>query len=268
VTALGIETEREPISVSALEFDVLWEHLRLGDMPLVVKVPSPGKTLEERARLEEQAWADLEARGLGRPVGVHPEIKHVCRLLARPDREIDCRTYVERGIRLMAASVGGDAAVAVLSEGQLSLRRASASSLASAAVGLLPSRPAGPGQSVTLRSEDFEAAANNAGGSQQGFRDALAGRGVRGGDAAALAEMIKDVRGTGNFGAAARDRLGRRQRAERVVSFFDTDDGRYMQIRRESPDGNLWTTISPADSRKLAAHVEQLLAEIVQAVET
>jgi hypothetical protein len=266
VTALGTETEREPISVSALEFDVLWEHLQLGAMPLVVKVPSPGKTFEERAVIEEQVWADLEARGLGRPVGVHPEIEQVCRLLARPDREVDGRTYVERGVRMVAASVGGDAAVAVLSEGQLTLGRASASNLAAAAVGLLPNRPAGPGQSVTLRSEDFEAAANNAGGSPQGFRDALAGRGVR--DAAALAEMIKDVRGTGNFGAAARDRLGRRQRAERVVSFFDTDNGRYVQIRRESPDGNLWTTISPADSRKLIAHVEQLLAEVVRAVET
>lgn len=267
MTALGTTTEREPISVSALEFDVLWEHLRLGEMPLVVRVPSPGKTFEERARLEELAWADLEARGLGRPVRVHPEIEHLCRLLARPDREVDGRGYVDRGTRLIAAAVGEDAAVAVLTDGQLTLRRTSATDLPSAAVGILPSRPAGPGQSVTLRSEDFEAAANSAGGSQAGFHAALLARGMRADDADALAQMIKDVRGTGNFGAAARDRLGRRQRADRVVSFFDTDDGRYVQVRRESPDGSMWTTISPADSRRLTQHVEQLLAEIVRAAE-
>jgi hypothetical protein len=271
MTVLGLgtepETDGDPISISALEFDVLWEHLQLGSMPLVVKVPSPGKTYEERATLEQQAWSDLEARGLGRPVAVHPEIEYVLRLLARPDREVDGRAYVAGSMRLIAASAGLAAALVVLNNDQLTLRRTSARGLASAAVGLLPQRSAGPGQSVTLRSEDFEAAANGAGGTQQGFHGALLERGVREDDAEALSRMISDVLGTGNFGAAARDRLGRRQRADRVVSFFDTDDGRYVQIRRQSQDGNLWTTISPADSRKLTQHVEQFLAEIERVVE-
>jgi hypothetical protein len=267
VTALGLEVEREPVSLSALEFDVLWEHLRLGSMPLAVKVPSPGKTYEERAALEQRAWSDLEGRGLGRPVAVHPEIEYALRLLARPDREVDARAWVDRSVRLIAASVGDEAAVAVLSDDQLTLRRTSASGLASTAVGLLPSGAAGPGKSVSLRSDDFEAAANGAGGTQQGFHAALRGRGIRSDDADALSTMINDVRGTGNFGAAARDRLGRRQRGDRVVSFFDTDAGRYVQIRRASPDGNLWTTISPADNRKLVQHVEQMLSEVVRTVE-
>jgi hypothetical protein len=267
VTALSLGTEQEPISLSALEFDVLWEHLQLGSMPLVVKVPSPGKTFEERETLEQQAWSDLEGRGLGRPVAVHPEIEHLLRLLARPDHEVDARAYVERSVRLVVASVGDDAAVAVLSDGQLTLRRATAAGLASVAVGQLPARPAGPGQSVSLRSDDFEAAATAAGGTQQGFRAALLARGVREDDANALTSMINDVQGTGNFGAAARDRLGRRQRADRVVSFFDTEAGRYVQVRRMSQDGNLWTTISPADNRKIVQHVEQMLAEIVRACE-
>jgi ESX secretion-associated protein EspG len=267
VTLLGLEVEREPISISALEFDVLWEHLQLGTMPLVVKVPSPGKTYEERATLEQRAWSDLEARGLGRPVEVHPDIEFVLRLLARPDREVDARAWVDRSVRVIAASAGDDAALAVLSDDQLTLRRLSPTGLASIAVGALPSRPPGPGKSVSLRSADFEAAANGAGGTQEGFHAALRNRGIRGDDADALSTMINDVLGTGNFGAAARDRLGRRQRAERVVSFFDTEAGRYVQIRRASPDGNLWTTISPADSRKLIQHVDQMLSEIVRTVD-
>ena len=41
----------EPITISALEFDVLWEHLRLAEMPLVLRVPSPGRTYTERREL-------------------------------------------------------------------------------------------------------------------------------------------------------------------------------------------------------------------------
>lgn len=262
------DRETEPITLSALEFDVLWEHLRLGQLPLVVKVPSPGRTFEERERLEQQAWSALESRGLGRPVDVHPDIESILTLLAKPDREVDVRAYCGRDVRALAAAAGELAAVAELSDGQIVLRHASTTGLATAAAASLTSAPAGPGRSVTLRTEDFEAAANAGGGSRENFEQALLGNGVRHDDATALAEMIKDVTGMGNFGAAARDKLGRRRRAERVVSFFDTEDGRYVQIRRPSPDGTMWTTISPADARNLTHHVEELLDEILTEVAT
>ncbi|WP_198943117.1 ESX secretion-associated protein EspG [Actinophytocola xanthii] len=260
------ERETEPIAISALEFDVLWEHLGLGQIPLVVKVPSPGKTFEERARLEEGAWTALEQRGLGRPVDTHPEIEDILRLLAKPEREVDVRAFAGRNVRALAAAVGDSAAVAELSDGQVTLRRASATGLAGAALLALTSQPAGPGRSVTLPTAEFEAAANAGGGSREAFNEALLARGVRADDATALSEMIKDVTGMGNIGAAVRDKLGRRRRADRVVSFFDTEDGRYVQIRRPAQDGSLWTTISPADARKLTHHVEELLHEIVAEV--
>ncbi len=265
----AVEVESEPVSLSAVEFDVLWEHLRPGTMPLVVTVPSPGTTYEERAELEDRVWAGLDQRGLGRKVDVHPEIEHLFGLLARPDREVDGRTWVGRGVRLLACAVGADdGALAVLGDDdRITLRRTSAAGIASAAVGVLPALPAGPGQSVTLRTEDFEAAAKAAEGTQKGFEAALLARGARADDATALTEMINDVLGTGNFGAAARDRLGRRQRAERVVSFFDTEQGRYVQTRRAAPDGALWTTISPADNRRMVQHVDDVLTEIVRATE-
>ncbi|MGH3759810.1 ESX secretion-associated protein EspG [Actinophytocola sp.] len=260
------ERETEPITLSALEFDVLWEHLRLGQLPLVVKVPSPGKTFEERARLEQRAWTDLEGRGLGRPVEVHPDLEDMLPVLAKPDREVDVRAYAGRDLRVLAAAAGEQAAVAELSGGQVTLRRASATALAGVALSALPASAPGPGRSVTLRTEDFEAAAHGAEGVREGFQKALLARGIRADDAETLTEMIKDVTGTGNFGAAARDKFGRRRRAERVVSFFDTEDGRYVQIRRSAQDGTPWTTISPADTRNLTHHIEELLDEVVREV--
>lgn len=256
------DRETTPITLTALEFDVLWEHLRLGNLPLVVKVPSPGKTHEERADIEARVWAGLEARGLGRPVEVNPDIEELLGVLAKPAREVDARAYVGRNVRVLAAAAGETAAVAELSDGSVTLRRASATGLPAAALSVLPALAAGPGRSVTLRTADFEEAAGGAGGTREGFAGALAATGLRGDDAEALAEMIKDVAHMGNFGAAVRDRLGRRRRADRVVSFFDTEDGRYVQIRRPSDDGTLWTTISPADLRKLTHHVTELLDEI------
>jgi len=261
------DREAPPITLSALEFDVLWEHLGLGDMPLVVKVPSPGKTHEERALLEARVWADLESRGLGRAIDPDPDIERILGILAKPSREVDVRAFVGRDIRLLAASADDLAAVAELSADTVTLRATMVSSLPSAALSVLPYAPAGPGRSVTLPTTEFEAAARNAGRARDGFGAALLETTLRPDDAEVLVEMIKDVAHTGNFGAAARDRLGRRRRAERVVSFFDTEDGRYVQTRRPADDGTMWTTISPADMRKLTHHVSELLDEIVAEVE-
>jgi hypothetical protein len=260
------ERDTEPIVLSALEFDVVWEHLRLGQLPLVVKVPSPGKTLEERALLEERAWASLEDRGLGRPVDLDPTIADLLPVLAVPDREVDARAYAGRGLRVLAAVRDEVAAVAVLSGEEVTLRQVSATGLAAAALAELPAAPAGVGRSVALRTEDFEKAAHGAMGTREGFLKALLEHQVRADDAEALTEMIKDVSAMGNFGAAARDKLGRRRRANRVVSFFDTEDGRYVQIRRPAADGTPWTTIAPADPRNLTHHVDEVLAEIVREV--
>lgn len=263
----GTRVDSEPISLSALEFDVLWEHLKLGQMPLPVKVPSPGKTYEERAGLEERAWTELARRGLGRSVDLDPRLHHWLGLLAQPEREVDGRTWVGRGVRFLAVSVGDEAVLAVLADGWLTVGPTSATGLASAAVGVLPVMAAGPGQSVTLRTSDFEAAAQSGGRTPAAFENGLRSRGVRADDVEAIKVMIKDVIGTGNFGAAVRDKLNRRHRAQRVVSFFDTEEGRYVQIRRASQDGSMWTTISPADPRKLTHHIDEMLGEVVRVAE-
>ncbi|MCE7005353.1 ESX secretion-associated protein EspG [Kibdelosporangium philippinense] len=256
-----------PITISALEFDVLWEHLGFEDMPLAVKVPSPGATWTERKQLVDQAWTALESRGLGRSVDIDQGIERALGILARPDREVDGRTWLGRSVRFLAASREGEAVLAILADNFLTLHSVPAQSLPSVATGVLSPVPAGPGQSVNVRTDDFETAANNAGGTQKGFEQALRNRGIREDDVQALSTMIKDVVATGNFGAAARDKWGKRHRAERVVAFFDTDDGRYVQVRKPSTDG-AWTTISPTDARRLTHQVELLLGEVVREAES
>jgi hypothetical protein len=257
---LGEPAVTEPFTISALEFDVLWEHYALDAMPLVLRVPSPGRTDAERGRFVRQAWDGLQRRGLGRQVDLDPRLARLLFLLRRPEREIDGRLWVGRPLRLFVAAIGDEAVMATMSGNELTLRPADATGLPRHALSVLPPAPAGPGQSITLRTADFEAAAGEA-TDQTRFEAELRTRGVRSSDATELAEMIGDVINQGQFGSAVRDRWGRRHRADRVVSFFDTKDGRYLQIRRESEGTEPWTTISPADGRRMLQHLTELHEE-------
>ncbi len=257
---LGESDVDEPVTITALEFDVLWEHHALDAMPLVLRVPSPGRTDTERAALVRRAWEGLERRGLGRPVDPDPRLVRLLGLLRRPDREIDGRLWVGRSLRVFAAATGEDAVLATMSGDELTLRPADATGLPRHALSVLPAAPAGPGRSITLPTADFEAAARDA-ASQEGLEAALRSRGVRADDAEQLSRMIGDVVHQGQYGSALRDRWGRRVRAGRVISFFDTADGRYLQIRRESEAAEAWTTISPADGRRMLQHLTALHAE-------
>ncbi|MFD1148140.1 ESX secretion-associated protein EspG [Saccharothrix hoggarensis] len=254
---LGGNDLREPVTISALEFDVLWEHLRLETMPLVLKVPSPGRTHAERAELERQAWADLDRRGLGRPVSLDPMLEDLLHLLNRPQREVDGRLWLGRSVRVLAAAKGQSGVLAVLDDGQLTLRAASSEGLPREALSVLPPLPAGPGHSVTLPSADLDAAAARA-ETPDDLENALRGQGVRPEDARTLADMFRDAGNRGQFGAAHRDKWGKRVRAEHVVSFFDNPHGRYIQLRRAAPGLPPWSTVSPVDSRRLIQHLEEL----------
>jgi len=260
---LGLDQTDEPVAISALEFDVLWEHCfgaeEVSGMPLVLKVPSPGRTRAERSRLVNQAWSGLEQRGLGRSVDLDPRLELMLGVLRRPDREIDGRLWVGRSLRLLTASSGEQAVLAVLAGDQLTMRFADVTGLPRYALSVLPAQPAGPGQSITMRTHDFESAAQQA-TDKTAFEAALRELSVRAEDATALVTMIGDIVNQGQFGSAARDKLGKRVRADRVLSFFDTPDGRYLQVRRES-SGELWTTISPADQRRMLQHLTDLHEE-------
>ncbi|HEY7594149.1 MAG TPA: ESX secretion-associated protein EspG [Actinophytocola sp.] len=255
--SLGEPAVDEPVTITALEFDVLWEHLALDAMPLVLRVPSPGRTDAERAKFVRHAWDGLERRGLGRSVDLYPRLARLLGLLRRPDREIDGRMWIGHHLRLFVAATADEAVLATLSGTQLTLREADASGLPRYALSVLPPAPAGHGQSITLRTADFEEAAREA-TDQKRLDAALRSRGVRESDAEQLARMIGDVINQGQFGSAVRDKWGRRQRADRVISFFDTKEGRYLQVRRDNEAGEAWTTISPADNRRMLQHLTTL----------
>lgn len=255
-----LDTARR-VSLSALEFDVLAEHLGLPEVPLVLKVPSPGRTYVERTRLVNSAWRSLGHRGLGDIGGLDPELEWMLRLLGEPEREVDGRFWLGCSVRVLAAAGSEHAVLAIKENESLTLRPASPNGLPRETVSPLPPLPAGPGRSVSVRSTELDAAAADAGASPERLPAELRRRGVRADDADCLAEMVAGATSSGQFGAAARKR-DRRERATRVVGFFDTAHGRYAQLRRRSPSGEDWSTIAPADGHRLIGHLTELLDEV------
>jgi hypothetical protein len=261
MTSVHEQPVTKPIHLSALEFDVLIEHLRLDAMPLALKVPSPGRTFTERRQLAAQAWQAMESRGLGRAVGVDNRLERMLQLLANAEYEIDGRFGVSRAVRLVVAAVGEDAVFALLTKEGLSLAEVPVTGLTREAVGVLPVVPAGPGGSVTLRAKDLDAAAGVA-DTPAAFEVALKRQGVRPPDAALLRVMVSNIKRQGQFGVAARDRWGHRRRGDYVIGFFDTSGGRYLQLRRPGAAGELWSTVSPSDNRLLIASLSDLLDQV------
>lgn len=245
----------EATTLSHLEFDVLWEHLRLGLFPPVLTVASPGVTVGERAALRTEAWASLAARGL-------PDDRLARRLtrLARPEWEIDARLRLSAHAprtSALAARVGRSVTVAVLDGDALALRATRPDQMVSETVRLLPGHPPGTGASVTLPGDVLDHAAARAGADRERFVRGLVSQGFGRDESRKLGDVLGGVVRHGSFGAARTPAGGGRRRASHVVSVFDTADGRYVAVRR-----NGWVTLLPGTEQALIRQLDELLDEL------
>jgi EspG family len=248
------------ITLSRLEYDVLWEHLRLGAFRPVIAVPSPGATHDERAELRAKAWASLNAKGFGRPDEVDERLEHWLGRLARAEWEIDARLQLsETGPRTTAlgARLGRRATVAVLHEDELTLWSPKPDQLVADVVGLLPAHPAGTGNSVTLPAAALDRAAGKAGSDRDRFVRALGAEGLGKADARKVTEVLGDVIRLGRFGAARTPPDGVRQRASYVVSVYDNSAGRYLFTRKKG-----WVTLLPGTDGAIVRQLDELLGEL------
>lgn len=256
------------VTLSASTYEVAWEQAKLGEMPIAVHVPPAGFQEWERTEVVRQAWDELERAGLARYGRLDDGLAGMLELLATARRAVDARLALGRAgadgteVRGMAAAKGDNGVLAKLAGGTLTLRPIFGSGLGREIVTLLPEQSAGPGSSVSLSREQIDPAARAAGSSLYGFADRLMDLGVPGDQARTLVRMIEGTRRRGQFGAAIRDREGRRHSARRVVAFHDTDNGRYVMIDHATSDGRIWTTVTPAGAPQIAEHVEALLASL------
>jgi hypothetical protein len=238
--------------LTAVEFDVLWERLRLGPTPVVLQLASPGRTRTERRGLQAAVWRELRGRGLAGLDGPDPEIARLLHLLARPSEQLELRAWWGRSVRVVVAGRTGVSALAQR-EGD-SVTVSACGSLPSTLVGIFPPAARGPGRACTAPTDALD------GVPLADIRPALVGAGVPAAEAALLARMLAGTDHRGQVVALAGDRWGVLRRAGGVLGVLDAPRGRYLLTRSTAADGVEWTTVAPADERQLRHQIAELLA--------
>jgi hypothetical protein len=247
------------IQLSAVEFVLLWSALELGDPPPMLGLRPVGRTPRRRAELGAEASRYLDARELGTVSRPARDLATVLRILAEPEVGLDMQVHGD-GTPLFgfaAARGRGGAAAARVGE-EVRVGSVSPAGLAPALLGALTPMPAGSERPANIPGADYvTACAEGERDGVSGFLRALHESGVRGPEAATVAQVLTSRRGGGQLGASGRDRRGGRLRAPSLVNWVDTPGGRYA-LRRTGA----WITVTPVDLPRLTAMAEEMLADV------
>lgn len=249
-----------PIAELALAaFDVLWDDLRLGEIPFPLEVPSHGETLDERARIKAAVHNELTRRRLvhgGRPT---PELEDALRLLAAPDMSVSLVVMQDQSGAMPANAVvvarGRQAVLAVQRERTIGLTEVRDTAVIASLIDLLPPNRPGPGRSITLP------APAAAGRHSQGERltRPMTAQGPGQAEMRHLAAVMeRPIDRAGMLAITLRDAHGKARRLP-GLTWLDNDQGRYLLSLKRGHDGNDWTTLSPVDNPRLASRLGEIL---------
>ena len=243
--------------LSLTEFDVVWRALGLGAPPVVLQLPSPGRTHTERRRVEAEVWTALRERGLADVAGPEPGLDRFLRLLAAPSLRVEVRAWGALTVRAAMADAGDDGVLARRHDDAVVVE--ACTSIPGAVVGLLASSPAGPGRAATVPDTELEAALRRPSGA--GLRADLVDRGVDREQAGLMARMLHGIDGRAQIAVLVPDRWGVLHRSGGLVEVLDAPRGRYLMTRTRSADGTSWTSVAPVDDRRLRQRLAELLEQ-------
>ncbi|WP_326566758.1 ESX secretion-associated protein EspG [Amycolatopsis rhabdoformis] len=251
--------------LTPIEVDFLWESAALGELPYPLRIRSHGATVDERDALRARTLGDLVQRGLadgrGRPA---PHLEEYFGILAAPDASLDTVQLLDPNAEPLLAVAGivdRSGLFAVQDQRGLHLQPCPADGLATAIVSLLPGAPRGTEKSITVPLEQLVGGAGVDFMQRRGNQVDASGRASVDEDRKALARLHAQprLRG-GQIGANARNRLGGRSRSP-VLSWFDTETGRYFTQATRGHDGRDWITIAPADAATLRHRLGEMMAD-------
>lgn len=243
-------------ALSTEEFDILWGELGLGRMPYPLDVPRTGRTLEQRAELTTEVYRGLAERGLASGARLDQDLDVLLRLLNGYRVAIDAVGHIGYPLRALVAADRNNAVLAVLAGGELWLTQIRPTALAMAIVGVVPAAVPGPGRSISVPYHAVAQAADpptDAYGDPMDERDVLTEAGVSPSDADFLVELAESRKAGGQFGVSA----GPKERIPTLVTWFDTDRGRYLMVHEDS-----WLSIGPADNARIEQRVAAVLSEV------
>jgi hypothetical protein len=252
--------------ITAVEFDFLWELCAAGEVPYPLVRRSHGATMDERAALRTQTLGELARRGIVDPQGkVEPRLAAHFEVLAAAELSVDSVHVDEPGGAAVLAVVGtlhGRGLLAVQDERGLWLKEVPNEALASTIVSLLPPGERGRERSITMPVEQLMA---GAGADFLQRKDLPVDGAGSDDDRKVLARLHAQerLRG-GQIGANVLTEVGSRSRSP-VLSWFDTESGRYLTRASAGADGREWITIAPADMATMRQRIAEMIAGVQRA---
>jgi hypothetical protein len=236
--------------LTPVALDFLWESLDAGELPYPLEARSHGETMDQRSLLRHRVFDDLRTQHLVDPRGrLDPRMEDWLTLLARGTHSVDA---VLEGRAALSTSDGHRALLATQTDEGLSLQSIDASAVVSSVVALLPPSRRGTEKSITIPAADLTAMAQGrTAGRTAEDRQVLK----------ALSEQPK-LR-AGQLAANTRNPMGGRKRSP-VLSWFDTETGRYLTYKKQGRDGTDWVTIAPADAATLRHHLNEQLTNLTR----
>lgn len=249
------------VRLSAATFELVWQYLRLGDLPTPLFVPSAGSTVAERQAVGRAALDELARNDLvvGRD-DVHEDLVQALQLLARPTDEF-YGWFVRADGSALSGLVGvhqQKAVLAVLENDRVWMSPVAPGTPAQALVGIAPRLAPVHAKSITVPANEFALPKEPAG---RGRRDDFEASGslMQGGmasgrqvDVEKLRALVAEPdRGRAQLFAAVRDQGGHRRKSERPIYCLDTQDGRWMLHFTTQQGGEPWLTAAPGSPEAL-----------------
>lgn len=254
------------VALTVEQYDVCWADLDLGEHVYPLRILGHGQTYEERAVLRRRVYQQLEVRGLARGERLKPGLRDALTLLARAPVWVDLhwlsapgRAEMERAV---AARAGEQGLFARLDAASLHLMPCRGTSLPLTIVEQLPAAAAAPGWSISLPKAALTSPPTGMAARGYDTTPATSGR-FRQEVRALEAVLAKPRLRGGQIVANARDRIGRRRRS-RPLDWFDTEKGRWTVRLRPTADGHEFLVVAPADSRRMATQLTELLDSVVR----
>lgn len=230
----------------------------------VLHVPFVPLDDENGPRAVAEAHAELERTWLVHNRRISADFIEVLRLLAASPREvhgwIGLHNRTEIGV---VAATDGMLAVRVVSDPDgLRMTPISPDKLVESAVDLVPRAPASKQRSATIPREAYE---RDSEADQQGsgYMVRMTPGSTAGRDVAAFRALVAGPRrGGGRFYAAARDRMGRRRKSDKPLTYLDLESGRTMFREQLNSGGEPWLIATPATRAVLAAQLGSMLNQV------
>jgi hypothetical protein len=229
------------LSLSHAAIDILWEDLALGAVPTPFEIRSVGMTMDERAAIRRDVWADLTARGLARRGRLEPEVQDRLSVLVRYDSAIAVFGVLEqeKALRARVSGNGRFAVLAVQGPKNMHIEVVEPHRLIASIIDVLPVARPFPGRLVKVLDEE-------------------ASVGSTPDDEAARRMLGSERERAGYFTVYGQDRRGRVVQSPELA-WTDTVKGRFVSRSRTGRSGTRFTTHEPADRATLVNALRELV---------